>query len=132
MDMAFVKRTSLALVVVLAGCTSSSHKPPATMTVPTAVAARGTIVGILEAVGGPVGAANRPLSGTVTATRAGRSYSASVGIDGHYSVRVPAGTYAVVGRSTQYQGGVADCHAANPVAVSSGSTATADVVCEVP
>jgi len=128
--MAFLKRTSLALVVVLAGCTSSSHKPPATTTVPTTVAAKGTITGILEAVGGPAGTANRPLSGGVTATGGGHSYSATVGTDGRYSLSVPAGTYTVVGRSPQYQGGAADCHAANPVAVSAGGTASADVGCE--
>jgi hypothetical protein len=60
----FVERTSLALALLVAGCTSSSsHQPPASTTAPTTVAAKGTITGILETVGGPGGAADHPLSG---------------------------------------------------------------------
>lgn len=125
-----MKRTGLALVVLLAGCVASSHKPPAMTTVPTTVPANGTITGILEAVGGPAGTANRPLSGSVTASGSGHTYSSSVGTAGRYSLRVPAGVYSVVGRSPQYQGGAAGCQAANPVAVSAGGTVMADVRCE--
>jgi FlaG/FlaF family flagellin (archaellin) len=130
MSMTFVKLAGLAFAVLIAGCTASSHKPPFATTVPTSMAAKATITGILEAVGGPAGTANRPLSGNVTATGNGHSYSVSVGTDGRYSISVPAGTYTVVGRSPQYQGGTTDCHLADPVTASSGGTATADVMCE--
>ena len=127
--MTVAKRAALALAVLVAGCTSS-HQPTPVPRVPTTMAAEATITGTLETVGGPFGASNRPLAGEITATGSEGTYSVSVGSDGRYSITVPAGTYTIVGRSPQYQGGAPNCHAARSVAVASGVTITVEVVCE--
>ncbi len=107
MTMAVMKRAWLWPAILVAGCASPTHKPTPTPT-PT-LAAKATITGTLQAVGGPGGTPNRPLRGAITAAGSGRSYSVSVGTDGHFSVTVPAGIYTIVGRSPLYQGGAAEC-----------------------
>lgn len=82
-------------------------------------------------MGGPAPGAPRPWPGTVTLTGPGVHLAIGVGADGRYSVRVPAGIYAVAGRSPLYQDGAAACRAAGPVTVASGHRTEADVLCQL-
>jgi hypothetical protein len=67
----------------------------------------------------------------VTLTGPGVHQAIAVGADGRYSVRVPAGTYAVTGRSPLYQDGAAACRAAALATVTSGHRTEADVLCQL-
>jgi hypothetical protein len=104
------------------------------MPIPTAIhttaAAKATITGTLQAVGGPAGTPNRPLPGEVTARGTGRTYSVSVGVSGHFSLAVAAGTYTIVGRSSQYQSGAVECHGTDSVSTAPNSVTMADVNCD--
>lgn len=82
-------------------------------------------------MGGPAPGAPRPWPGTVTLTGPGVHRAVGVGAGGRYSVRVPAGTYAVTGRSPLYQDGAAVCRAAGPATVTSGHRTEADVLCQL-
>jgi hypothetical protein len=93
--------------------------------------AEGTLTGHLYGVGGPPPGAPRPWPGTVTLTGPGVHRDIGVGAGGRYSVRVPAGTYAVRGRSPLYQDGAAVCQAAGPATVTSGHRTEADVLCQL-
>jgi len=98
-----------------------------------APSAEGVLTGHLYAVGGVAPGTPRPWPGTVTVTGAGAGVhrAIAVGADGRYSVLVPAGTYAVAGRSPRYQGGAVPCRAAGPVTVTSGHHTRADVLCQL-
>jgi Tol biopolymer transport system component len=89
----------------------------------------GTISGHLFAVGGPAPGLHRPLPGTIFVSGSA-DFHAEVGSDGSYSLVVPAGTYAVSGRSPLYQAGHLVCHASSPVTLTSGSVVKADVFCQ--
>jgi hypothetical protein len=93
--------------------------------------AEGILAGHLYAVGGPAPGAPRPWPGTVTLTGPGVHRAIRVGAGGGYSVLVPAGTYAVAGRSPLYQDGAGACRAAGPVMVTSGHRTRADVLCQL-
>ena len=93
--------------------------------------AEGILTGHLYAVGGPAPGAARPWPGTVTLTGPGVHRAISVGAGGGYSILVPAGTYAVAGRSPLYQDGAGACRAAGPVMVTSGHRTKADVLCQL-
>jgi len=67
----------------------------------------------------------------VTLTGPGVHLAIGVGVGGRYSVRVPAGTYSVAGRSPLYQDGAGACRAAGPVTVASGHHTEADVLCQL-
>jgi hypothetical protein len=125
-----VRRKSLTLLfllpvaiasVFLAGC-GSPTKPPG----PT-----GTLIGTLQAVGGPSGNGHRALSGQITLNGSGGHITGiTVGATGRFSVPVPVGTFTVSGRSPQYEGGAGVCHASAPVTVSKGVTTKVQVDCE--
>ena len=139
----------VCLAGLLAACSSGSHPaalapaapaPPArTPAAPAPVGlaaagsapAEGTLTGHLYRVGGPAPGAPRPWPGTVILTGPGVRRAIQVGAGGGYSVRVPAGTYAVAGRSPLYQGGAGECRAAGPATVTSGHRAEADVLCQL-
>jgi len=116
------------LAGLLAACSSGPHPAgPATTPAP----AEGTLTGHLYAVGGPAPGAPRPWPGTITLTGLGVHLVIGVGAGGRYSVRVPAGTYAVAGRSPLYQDGAGACRATGPVTVASGHRTEADVLCQL-
>ncbi|MGZ6917446.1 MAG: hypothetical protein ACXVG8_18970 [Oryzihumus sp.] len=91
----------------------------------------GVAGGRLLVVGGPAPGAPRPLRrGTVTFTGATQ---VSVRIDhtGHYSARLPVGSYEVSGRSPEIGSGSYECHAAKPINVAPHARIQADVYCQV-
>jgi photosystem II stability/assembly factor-like uncharacterized protein len=97
----------------------------------TSVLPEGTVVGTLEAVGGPAPGTPRPLRGAVTLRdSAGAAFTAAAGSDGMFSVRVPIGSYSITGRSPLYGSGGADCHALDSVTVTAGATTHVLVMCQ--
>ena len=111
----------MAASVSLTSC-SSPNGPPG----PT-----GTLIGTLQAVGGPPGDALRALSGQITLHgSSGHIAGITVGANGRFSVPVPVGTYTVSGQSPQYQGGTAVCRASGSVVVTKGVTSSVEVDCQ--
>jgi hypothetical protein len=108
--------------VCLAGLTAacSGHDP-----------ARGVLTGHLYGVGGPPPGLPRAWPGTVTVTGPGVHRDVPVGAGGIYSVTVPAGKYAVAGRSPLYESGTGSCRAARTATVTSGHSTKADVLCQM-
>ena len=126
--------TGTCLAGLLAACASGSQPAapdPAGSASAGPASAAGTLTGHLYGVGGPAPGAPRPWPGTVTLTGPGVHLAIGVGASGRYSVRVPAGTYAVAGRSPLYQDGAAACRAAGPVTVAGGHRTEADVLCQL-
>jgi hypothetical protein len=119
-------RTALIGLTVAAVCLAgaatacSGHGP-----------ADGTLTGHLYGVGGPAPGLPRPWPGTVTLTGPGVHRDVPVGPGGTYSVPVPAGRYTVTGHSPLYGSGTYVCQAATVATVTSGHTATADVLCQM-
>lgn len=98
----------------------------------TASAAQtGVVQGTLEAVGGPAPGPGRPLKGSITLRESdGTAFTATVGSDGVFVVRVPTGTYAITGRSPLYEGGNTDCVSSGSVILSVGATIDVIVTCQ--
>jgi hypothetical protein len=125
-----VRRKSLTLLslllviagsLLLAGCSSPTSPPGPT----------GSLTGTLQAVGGSPGDAPRALSGQITLHgSSGHITGITVAANGRFSVPVPVGKYTVSGRSPQYKGGTADCHASGPVTVTEGLTSSVKVECQ--
>jgi hypothetical protein len=91
----------------------------------------GVVQGTLEAVGGPVPGPGRPLKGSIKLRDSdGTAFTATVGSDGVFVVRVPIGTYAVTGRSPLYEGGNTDCFSSGSVLLGVGATIHVIVMCE--
>jgi hypothetical protein len=89
------------------------------------------VTGILEAAGGPAPGMLRPLQGTVTLRSAQQgSLTLVVGPDGTFSVQVPAGAYAVTGRSPAFESGETDCLAPGVVTLGAGATQWVVVPCQ--
>jgi hypothetical protein len=93
-------------------------------------AAQGTVQGTFEQAGGPASVVNGktvtpvvPLPGTVTFTGDGQKFRVIVGRDGAFSVRLPAGSYAVSGVSGP------DTSVAVTAVVRAGETSKILVVC---
>jgi hypothetical protein len=113
----------MAALMSLAGCGYFSPTGPPGST--------GTLTGILQAVGGPLGTGPRALSGEVTIIdlNGSRRYSLTVGASGRFSVPAPVGRFSVSGRSPLYEGGAAVCRASGPVVVTKGATSTVEIDC---
>ena len=91
----------------------------------------GVVQGTLQAVGGPAPGAPRPLKGSITLRESdGAVFTAAVGSDGVFVVRVPIGTYAITGRSPLYDGGRTDCISSGSVILSVGAMIHVVVLCE--
>jgi hypothetical protein len=94
-------------------------------------AGTGSLTRTLEALGGPLPATQRTLSGTISLRNpAGTTFTITAGSDVTFSISVPADTYAVTGRSPLYQSAAVDCQTAGPVIVSVGGTSRAVVSCQ--
>ncbi len=91
----------------------------------------GTLTGHLYGVGGPAPGLPRPLPGTVTVTGPGVHRDIPVGVSGSYSVKVPAGSYTVVGHSPLYGSGTGVCRAERVATVTSGHSTEVDVLCQM-
>jgi len=127
--------TGLLLTSVAAGCASAEG---------TVHPATGHLAGKLVMEGGPLGPGGqqpgeRPMSGTVTFTAAGRqAVTVTVGSSGEFSVPLPAGLYQVSGRSPdimEVDGGRSrelPCSQPTSVVVTAGQTGTLTLTCIVP
>jgi hypothetical protein len=129
-----------ALVVTLAAC-----GPGASATRATAETDDGTVTGTFMRVGGPLGPGGMqprsvPLTGTVTFSASHhRMVAVQVGKTGRFSLRLPAGSYAVSGRSLsiveQLASGanvVRACSQPDHVTVVARRAVRLSVVCAVP
>ena len=108
------------------------------------VPATGHLAGKLVLEGGPLGPGGqqpgeRPMSGTVTFTAAGRqAVTVTAGSSGEFSVSLPPGRYQVSGRSPdiiEVDGGHSrerPCSRPTPVVVTAGQAATLTLACIVP
>jgi len=90
----------------------------------------------LLGVGGPVSGPDaqpspRPLTGNVVAARRAGSFTATVGTDGRYSLRLPPGTNTVTGTSPRINAGNSTCPATRRVSVGRNQKLKADVYCGV-
>ncbi len=93
----------------------------------------GTIIGVLQAVGGPPPGTPRPLPGTITIRNwEGTTITASAGSAGTFSVQVPVGSYILTGHSHLYESGTSECTAAPPgtITVTAGGTIRTTIDCE--
>jgi hypothetical protein len=134
--------TGLLLTGLAAGCASAGGQvqPAGGQVQPAA----GRLAGKLVMEGGPMGPGGkqpgkRPMSGTVTFTRAGhQAVTVTVGSSGEFSVPLPPGRYQVSGRSPdimEVDGGHSrelPCSQPSSVVVSAGNTATLTLACIVP
>jgi hypothetical protein len=126
--------TGVLLTGLAAGCASAAAQPPAS----------GHLRGKLVMEGGPLGPGGkqpgeRPMSGTVTFTAAGRQpVMVMVGSSGTFSVPLPPGRYQVSGRSSdvmEIDGGRSrelPCSQPTSAVVTAGHTATITLTCVVP
>jgi hypothetical protein len=105
--------------------------PPAASPSASGLPAEGTLAGHLYAVGGVAPGAPRPWPGTVTLTGPGVHRDVQVSAAGRFSVLVPAGTYALAGRSPRYQSGTGVCRATGAATVTTGHRTEADVLCQL-
>ena len=125
----------LLLTGLAAGCASAGRQVQP---------AAGRLAGKLVMEGGPMGPGGkqpgeRPMSGTVTFTRAGhQAVTVTVGSSGEFSVPLSPGRYQVSGRSPdimEVDGGHSrelPCSQPSSVVVSAGNTATLTLACIVP
>ena len=91
----------------------------------------GTLVGTLQAVGGPAGTGPRPLSGSVTFHGSnGNIATIYLSADGRFSAHLPVGRYTVSGRSPQFQGGTGDCQVSRPVTVTDDIASRVEIDCQ--
>jgi hypothetical protein len=114
-------RIGIAAVLVLvaaSACSGGGSSPSGPSAGPSSTSGDGRVVGRFLAVGGPLGTPGLPQRGRITFTAAGgQQMQVSVGASGRFSLSLPASTYVVTGRSPQYNGGHALCHALHPVRV---------------
>jgi len=84
-------------------------------------------------VGGPAPGSPVPLPGTITARAAtGRTFTATAGRDGRFTLSLPPGAYRVTGRSPLIQSGRTACPAAADLHVTRGKRARhVTVVCSI-
>jgi hypothetical protein len=129
-----VSACALSGLLLLGGCGAAGHAP-----------ATGQLKGRLVMEGGALGPGGqqpgeRPLSGTVTLTAAGkRRVSVQVGSSGAFSVPLLPGTYQILGRSpfietTNGGSGWQEQTCSEPLSatVVAGHTTTVTVICIVP
>ena len=90
----------------------------------------GRLTGRLLAVGGPPGAAPRPLPGQVT-VGSRLSIPLPIGDDGRFAASLAPGRYRIVGYSPLYNDGKAPCMPLHPfVTVRAGQTVRVQVLCQ--
>ncbi len=136
----------VAAVLVLPACGGTAPRAAADLAVRTTPAHHhtGTVQGRYELEGGPIQPGGspppvRPLAGTVTFRGPGARISARAGTTGRFSVRLPAGSYAVSGRSPSIREQLPDghvveggCSAPQTVRVRAGQTERITVRCLAP
>ena len=137
MSVVSARSVVVALVTLaVAGCSTAQSHPTAVPVGPTPVRVSppttppmqlGTVTGVLQFV-----AVRRAvLPGTVyLRSSGGQTIEASTSMAGIFSVRVPAGTYVITGRSPHYDGGLEDCYAGPAITVTLGATTQVAVTCQ--
>jgi hypothetical protein len=95
---------------------------------------RQTVRGTFVRVGGPAPGSPVPLPGTITARAAtGRTFTATAGRNGRFTLSLPPGRYHVTGRSPLMQSGQMICAATAELHVTRGKvTRPVAVVCSIP
>ena len=108
-----------AAVLASAGCSTTAG--------PT-----GTVTGTYIRVGGPPGAPNMPLPGTIH-FRAGSGSVISLNSDGtgKFGGQLPSGSYAVTAESSLINDGKSTCSRPLTTRVQAGETVTLTVICDV-
>jgi len=126
--------TGVAAAALLSGCAAA----------PALTSPAGTVTGRLQIEGGPIGPGGqqpgkRGVPGTVQFTAGRRRLlTVRVGSSGTFSVRLPAGNYAVCGRSPDLvevrsgAGRQAPCSQPQPVAVTARHTTRIAITFDVP
>lgn len=109
-----VRISALATVVLLAACGG-----------PTEV----TVRGVLRATGGPSGATQPGLPGTVIFQTGTRRWRVDAAANGFFSARLAPDRYEVSGSSPQYGSGQGLCRAASPVTVTAADVTGLLVAC---
>jgi hypothetical protein len=111
-----------AAALVAAGCSNGGGT-----TRPT-----GTVVGTYIRAGGPAGAPDIPLSGTISFRgRSGSTTSFHSDDTGKFTVQLPAGTYAVTAESSLINDGKVPCSQPLTTRVQTGKTATIALICSI-
>ena len=88
------------------------------------------VAGQLLITGGPAPGTPRPSNGEVTAKNAsGQAFSTSVPSSGKFTLRLPAGRYALTGSSPQFGNGQYKCFALSSVTVPKDKSIHKDVYC---
>ena len=109
------------------GALSSCGSPPPAST--------GTVSGHLVLSGGPPGALDRPVAGTVIigVPKTGHYFKwITVGGSGRFSRSVMDGTYPIVGHSPSFGDGTLTCYASpSTVTVTKGAQIVRDVICHM-
>lgn len=93
-----------------------------------------TVPGVFVRAGGPAPGSPVPLPGTITArTATGKTFTATAGRDGRFTLWLPPGAYQVTGRSPLMQSGQMICAATAELQVARGQPARhVTVVCSIP
>ncbi len=107
---------ALAIVVVTAGCTSTSAGPT------------GTVKGVVDGIGGPAGSGIQLLQGTVSLRTGTRDTTVKSDSQGDFVAHVLPGSYTITALSSQYDNGLQSCGLIPPKAISVGAGATVSVV----
>lgn len=93
----------------------------------------GTVTGTYIRVGGPAGAPDVPLPGTISFRgQSGSSISFNSDNTGKFTGQLPPGSYAVTARSSQINGGAMRCSRPLTTRVQAGKTTTVALICDIP
>jgi hypothetical protein len=122
----------LCAASMTAGC-SGANAPTTEVAASHATKVDGTLSGRLITVGGPAPGSPSPVAGAVTVTGGGVHLDVKVGLDGAYSVSLPAGRYTVVGHSPSVtaEGAAMPCPGRKEARVTPGATVVLDAVCSI-
>jgi hypothetical protein len=130
------------ILVLLGACATAAPAPAAAPA--RATSQGGIVIGTLQLEGGPIGPdgqqpGSRPIPGTIQFTVGGqRPVTVRAGTAGTFSVKLPAGIYAVSGRSPrviEMSGGTSrqdPCSQPLSVTVTARHTSTIALTCIVP
>jgi hypothetical protein len=93
----------------------------------------GTVTGTYIRVGGPAGAPDVPLPGTISFQgQSGPTISLNSDNTGKFTGQLPAGTYAVTAKSSQINDGKMPCSRPLTTRVQAGKTTTVALICDIP
>lgn len=127
---------TMTLAILAVACSSSSTADVTGSTSSTSLGAQvGTLTGVLQLSGGPVGAQSKGVAGTITLkpSGGGSPITATAGSDGKFSMQAPAGSYTVTGQSPMFiiNGGEGTCvtGTGSATTITSGHSTTVTIDC---